>query len=370
MKLDNNHLAFYALVKAGLWEQDVLLSQYGQIDFNEIYRLAEEQTVVGLVVAGLEHVSDIIVPQAILLNFVGNALQIERRNVSMNSFINKLMGWIQNAGIFTILVKGQGVAQCYERPLWRSSGDIDLMFAGADYENAKKRLITFASSCDKEDVYKKHLAMSIDSWEVELHGTFRGRMWHRLDLVLDDLQNDCLKNGSVRLWKNGTTEVPLPSPNNDSFFIFAHVLQHFFMGGIGIRQICDWCRLLWTYHDEIDIELLECRLNEARALPEWKAFAALAVDYLGMPTYAMPLYDSSKIWSKKANKILNFINDLGNFGHNRDLSYQKKQFYLFRKINTFRLLSGDIFRHLSVFPKHSLIAWGNMFHSRIKYVFE
>ena len=84
MKLNNTHKAFLELVRAGLWEEETRLLSYN-IDFNEIYRLAEEQSVIGLVTAGLEHVTDVKVPQMIVFNFVGNALQIEQRNVILNS---------------------------------------------------------------------------------------------------------------------------------------------------------------------------------------------------------------------------------------------------------------------------------------------
>ena len=39
---------FLALVRGGLWEHDVELRKYGITDFDEIMRLAEEQSVVGL----------------------------------------------------------------------------------------------------------------------------------------------------------------------------------------------------------------------------------------------------------------------------------------------------------------------------------
>ncbi len=45
---------FLAILKAGLWEQDVILSQYGKIDFIELFHLAEEQSVTGLLAAGLD----------------------------------------------------------------------------------------------------------------------------------------------------------------------------------------------------------------------------------------------------------------------------------------------------------------------------
>lgn len=63
MQLDNNQQAFLALVKAGLWEKQVQLSSIGEIDFDDILRIADEQAVTGLVTAGAEHVADVKIPQ-------------------------------------------------------------------------------------------------------------------------------------------------------------------------------------------------------------------------------------------------------------------------------------------------------------------
>ena len=60
--------AFLALFKAGLWEKDILLSPYGKVNWNDIYRPSVEQSVVGLVLAGLEY-SDIKPPQDLLLQW-------------------------------------------------------------------------------------------------------------------------------------------------------------------------------------------------------------------------------------------------------------------------------------------------------------
>ena len=74
-----------------------------------------------------------------------------------------------------------------------------------------------------------------------------------------------------------------------------------------VRQVCDWCRLLWTYKDSIDSKLLERRIKRAGLKSEWKAFAAFAVDYLEIPVEAIPLYSKDENWSRKAEKIVDFI---------------------------------------------------------------
>lgn len=125
MKLNNNQQAFLELIRASLWEKDAYLLPYGDINFQVVYRLAQEQSVIGLVAAGHEYVIDVKPPKEVLLTFIGETLQLEQRNSAMNYFIGVLVEKMRKEDIYTILVKGQGTAQCYERPLWRACGDVD-----------------------------------------------------------------------------------------------------------------------------------------------------------------------------------------------------------------------------------------------------
>lgn len=352
MQLSNNQQAFFALVRAGLWKQDVQLSWFEHIDLSEIYRLAEEQSVVGLVAAGLDHVAGVKLPKEGLLRFVGQALQLEQQNQAMNAFIGKLIVKLRAAGIYALLVKGQGVAQCYEKPLWRSCGDVDLFLSDSNYDRAKEFLIPLASSVEPEGEYKKHLGLTINSWVVELHGSLRCGLSAKMDKGIDEIQDAVFYGGDVRSWMNGKTQVFLPGADSDVLFIFTHFLKHFYTGGLGLRQICDWIRLLWTYKDSLNQELLESRLRKMGLMSEWKAFGSFAVDYLGMPQEAMPLYSSARKWSRKAGRICSFVMEVGNMGHNRDRSFWGKP-YLVRKIYSFGRRCGDLMRHARIFPLDS-----------------
>ena len=360
MKKNNTIGAFFALLRAGLWEKDVCLVEYGKIDFGEIYHLAEEQSVVGLVAAGIEHVVDIKVPQEIALLFVGQTLQIEQRNSAMNSFIGQLIGKMKAADIYTLLVKGQGIAQCYERPMWRSSGDVDLLLDNNNYEKAKSLLDEIAESHRDELGGEKHIDYTVGSWVVELHGNMPSRLFARTDKLLEEIQNDTFSNKTIRIWENGNINVAIPAPDNDVMFVFTHILKHFFKGGIGLRQICDWCRLLWTYHDELDGNLLESRIQRMGLMTEWKAFAALTVGYLGMPAEEMPLFSDDFRWKAKARRITEMIIETGNFGHNRDVSYYVKYPYVIKKFISFWRHTWDSVRQFLIFPLDSTRVWGNM----------
>ena len=370
MELDANKEFFFSLLKAGLWEREVKIPAGSNVDWGQIHRLAEDQSVVGLMAAATEQVKGMTIPQEWALQFIGEALVIEQRNKAMNAFVGELIERLQEAEIRALLLKGQGIGQCYGRPLWRTCGDVDLFLNEEDYAKAKELLLPNASSVEEEHKKKKHLGMTIDGWVVELHGHLYSGLSSRVEKVMDDIRQDTFAGGQVRSWMNGKSPILLMKAENDAFYVFTHILGHFYKGGIGLRQICDWCRLLYTYKDTLNHELLESRIKKAGLMTEWKAFGALAVEYLGMPVEAMPLLRSSstseaakpitnaqefKKFKRKADRIMEFVMMSGNFGHNRDMSYYSKYPYLMRKCISMGRRISDLFRHARIFPMDSLL---------------
>ena len=151
---DNTIEAFFALVRAGLFPVHgegfkVNESLFQDVEWEKIYQLAQEQSVLGLVLAGLEQYKNINVfetsgtseraranldvNQKLLLQWIGEVQLIEQRNKAMNVYIADLIEEMRSEGIYTLLVKGQGLAQCYNRPNWRSSGDVDLLLSKDNY---------------------------------------------------------------------------------------------------------------------------------------------------------------------------------------------------------------------------------------------
>lgn len=351
--MDNNQQAFFELLRAGLWEKETQLSKFENIDYAAIMRLAEEQSLMGLITAGLELVLDVKVPQAVVLQFAGSTMQIEQRNKAMNDFVAKLIDLLCKNDVYAILVKGQGIAQCYEKPLWRSCGDIDLLLNKADYERTKELLLPLASYTSIENKYKKHIELHINGISVELHGSLHAGISNKIDKGLDEIQEEAFTVNKHRVWCINETEVWLPDPNTDVVYVFCHILQHFFKGGIGLRQICDWTRLLWKYKDVYDIDFLTRKLCKLGIISEWKVFSALAIEYLGAEPSVMPLYSSSKMYKSKAQKVLDIILEAGNFGQNKDQSYRSKYSYPVRTLITFWRRVKEFYTLISVFPLDS-----------------
>jgi len=345
-----NQKVFLKLVNAGLWgngNPDIRID--GTMDWQEVYRLATEQSVLGLVLDGLEH-SDVKPPQVLLLQWIGEVQMIEQWNKAMNAFIALLISKLREEDIYTLLVKGQGIAQCYEKPLWRGAGDVDLYLSKDNYEKAKATLIPLAQHIESEDKNKLHQGMTIDGWILELHGTMHTYISRRINKVNDEVHRDIFFNGNVRSWNDNGVQVFLPSANNDAIIVFNHFINHFYGEGVGLRQICDWCRLLWTYKESLNYGLLKSRICKAGILTEWKAFAAFAVDYLGMPEEAMPFYEDKLSWHRKAEKICKLVIETGNFGQNNDDSYRSKYSGLTRNLITTWKRFKEFARIAMIFP--------------------
>ena len=66
----NQQELFFDLLRSGLWERGIRISTFKPIDFDALYDLADEQAVVGLVAAGLEHVEDVKIVKKEALPFM------------------------------------------------------------------------------------------------------------------------------------------------------------------------------------------------------------------------------------------------------------------------------------------------------------
>lgn len=355
MSFDNNTKKFFELIRDGLWENcEFQVSSFkiqGDVDWADVYRIASEQSVLGLVLAGIDYLPNEQRPPKIeLLQWIGEIQVLEQQNQAMNNFIKELVLDMRKDGIYTLLVKGQGVAQCYERPMWRASGDVDLLLNEDNYEKAKYFMAKIATSTEPERVVAKHIGYTIDSWIVELHAPAPESLKKPISRVMKDVWRSIFNMGNVRVWDNGGVPVYLPSPDNDVIIIFTHFFGHFCFGGIGLRQICDLCRLLWVYRDDIDQNLLEKRLKQMGLMTEWRVFASLMVNWLGMPEEAMPFYSDSACYKRKANRACARILHSGNLGVNVDENYRSRQPKWKANLITFWRRTGEFFGLLSLFP--------------------
>ena len=344
---------FFALLRSGLWNEVPERDPFaGGVDWEALYRLSYAQTVVPLVTDGINRL-----PQAFLPNdrperldpFLADMMSTAKRNRALDNFIPKLFHPLD--GIPVVLVKGQSLAQDYPDPERRQPGDIDLLLLPSSYEAAKAILLPKATTVLEEDAETWHQGMRFNSVEVEIHGSISTLMSRKLDRKLAALLEEQFREGSFPTVSIGGTGIPVPEAGFNAVYIFVHFLQHYWSGGVGLRQLIDWMTFISVHKREIHPVILEKRLEDLGLLHVWKVFTGFAQEYLGCPPEKLPLAAAPD--SGKNARIWRYIRRCGNFGKNVDRT-RGKESYLVRKVHSFwRLVVADRLRHFPVFPKES-----------------
>jgi len=344
---------FFALLRSGLWNEVPERAPFAVgTDWEALYRLAFEQTVVPLVTDGINRLPGEFLPAEPerLDPFLGDLMMTAQRNRLLDGFIPGLFSALQ--GIPVVLIKGQALAQDYPDPERRQPGDIDLLLLPSSYEAAKDVLLPKATKVLEEEREIWHQGMRFRSIEVEVHGSIGTLMSRKLDRKLAALLEQQFDGRPFPQVTVGGVGIPVPDADFNAVYVFVHFLHHYWSGGVGLRQFVDWMTFVSVHKRDIHPVILEKRLADLGLLRIWKVFTGFAQEYLGCPAEKLPL--AAEPDAGKDARIWRYIRRCGNFGKNVDRT-RKKEPFLVRKVHSFwRLVVADRLRHFPVFPQESI----------------
>lgn len=348
---------FLELLKAGLWNAPLDLSMFSsQTDWERILQLAKEQTVMGVITDGLSCVPrEKQGERRVMMQFYARTMALEDENRKMNAFAPQLMIQLERKGVHSLLLKGQGVAQCYRQPLHRVVGDIDLLVTDAEeYAKARKLMLMIAKEVEKEDEGRKHSAFDYKGMTIEIHGDFRFYINKACRMNTPKWKQTRLTDDGVRVKEGPLAGALLPPVMFDVLFIFAHLIGHYMgQGGVGLRQVSDWMMYLNTHYEKLNLQILADDLRLLGLRPYWEVFGAMAVACLGYPEARMPYYDARNVL--KGRMVLENIFKTGNFGTLQKQEQLKGDASpLLKKLVTFLGQVPVYYRNLRVFPKDTL----------------
>lgn len=312
---------FFELLQAALWNRP--LNHQGEtlshVRLSELTQLATQQAVMGLVSQGLMD-SGIRLEREDALNLYAVQQGIRRQHKVMDEAVVRLIHEMQGRDIRVFVFKGQPLARCYSDPSLRQSGDIDFYCYPEDWNKALA-------------YFKEELKLPINDLYTEKDvGFFRGGIAYELHNRLTLFANPW----HARYWErvvmpeilanaytvdiNGC-QVPTLAPTYNVLYVFVHIFQHLISDGIGLRQFCDWARVLSVQHDEIDVEVLERHLKGIGLDKAFTGLGAILTDYLGLPAERFPY----AITEKDHQRVVSLMNDIlqkGNFGRNQPSGYK------------------------------------------------
>lgn len=348
---------FFNILKSALWGSVDRLdaSSLSRDDVMTALRIAKSQTVLGMVANEVMQTSSLScllneADKAGLKRFVMSNLTTGQ--MLNNALINIVLE-LRKYGIEPVLLKGQGVAKYYPMPELRQCGDIDVYVGQDNFAKACEVIGEMSSPEDHQgDISSlKHFHTRIGHAFIEIH-RYTDVYWpKRYDRVYQKISDAGMRSDLVPLDFAG---VPVMSPSVDFnvFFIFNHFWHHFIADGVGLRQLCDWVRLLHVNQGKINLDYLSDVLCKMKLMKEWQVFGYIAVNTLSLPADEMPFYEPK--YKKIADKVLELIMLEGNFGKENMKGYNRPKGYVAGKWYSFKKRFGRNLRVLSIFPMESL----------------
>lgn len=330
---------FFELLRSGLWKEQCNADLFDkETDWKTIFHTAQQQTVLGMLMDGLPGLpTDQLPEKKILLKAHSFLVRTAQHHHLLNDVIRELSSRLEQEGIRSVLLKGQGLARNYPDPLKRTCGDIDLYVGSHNYRKTCKLLQQWGMLKGKYEESIQHLHFEYRGVPVEIH-RISGVLYHLIQNYRFRKWSDrLLQSNDCRRADFGGQNVFLPPVRFDALFIFYHMHRHLITGGVGLRQLCDCVVYLHTFSNEIDRELLYTDLCRMGLMRVWRIFGSIAVRQLGLPQEEFPFYtDDTETEELSLFLLEEVILRNGNFGHYNPDRRTRPKGYLAGKLFSLR----------------------------------
>ena len=273
--LNENQKVLLSLVKAALWNTAECLPA---VNWDEVEKLAQEQGVLWMAYLGAKRCQHNI-PQDRMKTWRSVTHSGVLYNDKTNAVQEKLLEDICDANIPVAILKGTSCSRYYPYPDTRPLGDIDLLIDKENLDIVDKYLREhgYAASNNEHDF---HVGYYGEETVIEVH--FAGTTVPDSTgghAVLDEM-NSFLEH--VEMAAIGEMSFPVLSDAHHALMLLLHMERHMMVGGIGLRQICDWATFVngsaaghWS-SGTLGL-LKKCGL-----LVYAKVITKMCVDYLGL----------------------------------------------------------------------------------------
>lgn len=280
---------FFEFLQVAMGNRESLSRELSDNEWQDIFLLIKKHALLGVGFTAVErlHTKGFVCPAELRIKWYALAVHIERRNRLLNGLCKKVTEQYEHDGFSTCILKGQGNILNYPKRLGvrRQSGDIDVWTAplppsgGCCNSTDKDAGIAIAVQTGKNKVeyveYHGHKAIreyvrmqyrlqglntkpkacyhhidapDMDGVKVEVHyrPTFcrsfvRNR---RMQKWFDTLASECMSN---RISEGFS----VPTASFNVVYQMAHLFEHYFEGGIGLRHIMDYYFALKAWQKDI-----------------------------------------------------------------------------------------------------------------------
>lgn len=234
---------------------------WSALDWEELFRFASEQAILGVVFEGVKRLGErgVKPPFQVLMKWVAMTEQIERRNRMVNKVAVKLTAQLKEDGFECCILKGQGNNLLYPNVYARTPGDIDVWVRrdgrcereeGRRMKEDVKRTIRYVKQHNPKGKAVYHHADYgvFEGVEVEVH--------YRPAFLCNPMHNARLQRwfeeeaqeqfGHQVELPDHVGQVSVPITEFNIIYQLTHIYNHLLHEGIGLRQVMDYYYVLMS----------------------------------------------------------------------------------------------------------------------------
>ena len=343
---DDELTLFLSMIQHALWQKPLScdISSMSQHTKAVIAQMARSQTVEGLI--------------AHCTHDIGTLGRFALQHSRLNELLHKTFDYLNANGFHPILFKGQGNAARYPEPQLRQCGDIDLYVGKKDYKRACECIDVFVNKQSEKDTSEtaKHYHVHVGNLSVEIHRLAELQPNPFINHRYQRFTERWLTAEKADTVQIAGRDVLVPPRQFNVVYVFNHLWHHFYSGGIGLRQLCDWAVLLHEAYGKLDMKELEKDLRENHLYKPWQIMGYIVVTRLGLPSREMPFYTNKH--QKLSEKTWEVILEGGNFGRSKEVVARKsrKHWVLF-KFRTLLLYIINIFKMFPLCGEFALLGF-------------
>ena len=263
---------FFQMLRYSIEASEEFPSELSPEMWNDIYKIARQQSLLGVLFDGIHQQTESKPPRDLLLKWYAISEQIKEANQKTNKTAVEVSDFFRTQGFRTCILKGQGNTLHYPNPYIRTSGDIDIWLEGGH-----DKIMKFVNS-KWHGMLERYHHVEIPAWNgipVEIHFTpsFMHAPWMNKRMQRWFAEQEEEQFSHCVALPNTEGMVCVPTLEFNLVYQLSHIYRHLFSEGIGLRQIVDYYFLLKAKND-----------NEPQTMDHGELAATL--QYLGLYKFA------------------------------------------------------------------------------------
>lgn len=246
MNIDSTLSAYFDFLKFSLNAEAEIPQSVETIVWHDFREFAKKQSIVGVIFEGMKRLTGIPVNKPTdddIMEWMQLTNKIEARNKVMNKKSALVVRNFRREGFRSCIIKGQGNALMYPNPYCRQPGDIDVWVEGKD-----KDVIAYVRNlCPRVRALYYHIDFpKVKGVDVEVHyrPTYLNNFRSNSNLQAFFREQGDKQFENIVDLPDDAGQIAVPTPAFNRIYQMAHISNHFFNEGIGLRQLIDYYYVL------------------------------------------------------------------------------------------------------------------------------